>query len=76
MSVASGDVVQLSEPDYKYGVGPLRLRIARVRLDLSAWYDGQWVWLEGTEIRWDDRDRDGPFRQVLVRVSALPQPEA
>ncbi|PWR14578.1 hypothetical protein DKT69_15735 [Micromonospora sicca] len=74
MSVAPGDLVQLSEPDYQYGTGPLRLRITRVRFDLSTWYDGRWVWLEGIEIRVDDQD--GRLRQVLVRVSALPKPEA
>lgn len=56
VGVSPGDVVQLSEPDYQYGIGALRLRITRVRLDLSTWYDGHWVWLEGIEIRLDDRD--------------------
>ncbi len=74
VAVSPGDVVHLRERDYQHPTGPLRLRIARVRLDLSIWYDGQWVWLEGIEIRADGQA--GPHRQVLVRVAALPQPEA
>ncbi|MFG2099884.1 hypothetical protein ACGFJ5_04715 [Micromonospora echinaurantiaca] len=50
MSVAPGDVVQLAKTDYRYADGPLRLRVVRVRPDLSEWYDCEWVWLEGVEI--------------------------
>ncbi|SCE99231.1 hypothetical protein [Micromonospora mirobrigensis] len=73
VSVVPGDVVRLAESDYRYSAGPLRLRIVRVRLDLSEWYDGQWVWLEGVEIGPDNQD--GAFRQVLARAAALPGPE-
>ncbi|MFD1084972.1 hypothetical protein [Micromonospora andamanensis] len=69
MSVAPGDVVQFAESDYRYADGPLRLRIVRVRPDLSELYDGEWVWLEGVEIGPDDQD--GAFRPVLARVAAL-----
>ncbi|MEV4712834.1 hypothetical protein [Micromonospora sp. NPDC049374] len=69
VSVAAGDVVQLAESDYRHSDGPLRLRIVRVRPDLSEWYDGEWVWLEGVEIGPDDQD--GTFRPVLARVAAL-----
>jgi hypothetical protein len=48
-----GDVVRLVEQDHRYAARPLRLRIVRVRLDLSVWYDGRWVWLEGVELRRD-----------------------
>ncbi|WP_327040874.1 hypothetical protein OG400_25910 [Micromonospora ureilytica] len=41
----------------------------RRTIDVSEWYDGQWVWLEGVEIGPDDQD--GSFRQALVRVAAL-----
>ncbi|MFG1834102.1 hypothetical protein [Micromonospora chersina] len=68
MSVAPGDVVQLAESDYRYADGPLRLRIVRVRPELSEWYDGEWVWLEGVEI---GPDQDAAFRPVLARVAAL-----
>ncbi|MER5454628.1 hypothetical protein ABT008_07590 [Micromonospora sp. NPDC002389] len=68
--VAPGDVVRLDMADYRYPAGPLRLRIVRVRLDVSQWYDGQWVWLEGVEIGPDGKD--GTWRPVLARVAALP----
>ncbi len=74
VAISPGDVVHLRERDYQYSDAPLRLRVIRVRLDLSTWYDGQWVWLEGVEIRADDQA--GPLRQVLARVAALPQLEA
>jgi hypothetical protein len=69
VSVAAGDVVQLAESDYRYADGPLRLRIVRVRPDLSEWYDGEWVWLEGIDISPDGQD--AAFRPVLARVAAL-----
>jgi len=70
VSVKPGDVVKLLEPDYKYGQGTVLLRISRVRLEISKWYDGAWVWLEGVPIRWDGTD--GEPRTVLARASALP----
>lgn len=73
VAVAPGDVVHLREPDYQHGSGTLRLRIVCVRLDLSLWYDGQWVWLEGIEM--PTTGGTGCFRQVLARVGALPQPQ-
>ncbi|PWU51808.1 hypothetical protein DLJ47_20460 [Micromonospora sp. S4605] len=69
VSVAPGDVVQLAESDYRYAEAPLRLRIVRVRPDLSEWYDGEWVWLEGVEVGPDGQD--AAFRPVLARVAAL-----
>ncbi|MEU6024819.1 hypothetical protein [Micromonospora sp. NPDC047134] len=69
--VAPGDVVRLRSSDYRYPTGPLRLRIVRVRLDISQWYEGQWVWLEGVEITPDGQD--GAWRPVLARVCALPR---
>ncbi|MEU4680501.1 hypothetical protein [Micromonospora sp. NPDC023737] len=67
--VAPGDVVQFAENDHRYADGPLRLRVVRVRPDLSEWYDGEWVWLEGVEIGPDGQD--GALRPVLARVAAL-----
>ncbi|MBQ0905524.1 hypothetical protein [Micromonospora sp. U21] len=69
VGVVPGDVVRLAESDYRYADGPLRLRIVRVRLDVSEWYGGRWVWLEGVEIGPDDQGRS--FRQALARVAAL-----
>ncbi|WFE48376.1 hypothetical protein [Verrucosispora sp. WMMD1129] len=67
VSVTAGDVVRLAESDYRYADGPLLLRIVRVRPDLSEWYDGEWVWLEGVEIGPDGQD--AAFRPVLARSS-------
>lgn len=69
--VHAAQVEHLTERDYQYGAGELRLRVARVRLDLSRWYNGERMWLEGTEIRWDGTD--GKVCNVLARVSALPK---
>ncbi|MEV6692642.1 hypothetical protein AB0M35_14335 [Micromonospora sp. NPDC051196] len=73
VTVAAGDVVRLAEADHRYATGALRLRIVRVRLDVSQWYDGEWVWLEGIEIGPDHQP--GAFRPVLARVAAL-RPDA
>lgn len=71
VAVVPGDVVHLREQDYQHGCGPLWLRNVCVRLDLSLWYDGEWVWLEGIEM--SSHGGAGRFRQVLARVAALPQ---
>ncbi|SCE97624.1 hypothetical protein [Micromonospora chokoriensis] len=73
VAVAPGDVVHLREQDYQHDSDPLRLRIVCVRLDLSLWYDGQWVWLEGIEMI--SPGQTGRFRNVLARVAALPHPQ-
>ncbi|MBX7266930.1 hypothetical protein KIF24_13420 [Micromonospora sp. Llam7] len=74
VAVAVGDVVRLAESDHRHATGPLRLRIARLRPDISEWYEGEWVWLEGVEIGPDDQD--GAYRPVLVKIAALrPLPE-
>lgn len=70
MRVSPGQVLELSEQDYRYGEGDLTLRVTRVRLDISRWYDRQWVWLEGVVLLPDGAD--GGSRSVLVRVAALP----
>jgi hypothetical protein len=70
VSVKPGQIIRLAESDYMYGRGEVTMRIIRVRLDISKWYDGRWVWLEGVPIRWDGTD--GEPRTLLARVSALP----
>jgi hypothetical protein len=71
VAVKAGDVLTLAGEDYKYGEGSLMLRVSRVRYDLSRYYDGEWVWLEGVQICRDGSD--GPARQALVRTTALSQ---
>lgn len=64
-----GEVLDLPGEDLRYRETGLRLRVSRVRDDISGWYGGQWVWLEGHEL-----DHDGEpiaWQQQLVRVAAL-----
>ncbi len=69
MPVKPGDIVELPEDAFKYGLGTVRLRVTRVRRDLIRYYEGEWVWLEGDEVRWDGSTTP---RQLLARISALP----
>ncbi|MEQ4302065.1 hypothetical protein ABNF97_11855 [Plantactinospora sp. B6F1] len=71
--VAPGTVLELAKEDWRYGGHPLRLMVEFVRLDLSTYYDNQWVWISGQRLA-----RDGSplgHLDALVRVSALPCPE-
>lgn len=68
--VPVGTVLELAADQWEYGDGPLRLRVTRVRHDLSRYYAGERVWIEGVRL-----DRDGsPIGcvQALVRSAALP----
>ncbi|MEH0981186.1 hypothetical protein [Micromonospora sp. CPCC 205556] len=66
-----GDLVTISEADYCYGTGPLRLRITAEAAGTS--HPGlEWVELTGVEIRPDGSEaRGGQLRTALVRVAAL-----
>jgi hypothetical protein len=70
VTVQAGQILRLAEGDDRYGHGDLHLRITRVRLDISGWYDQQWIWLDGVEILPDGSP--GSPRTVLARVAALP----
>ena len=61
-------VLRLAEEDYRFGVGPLTLRVTGL-LHVQDLVDGPWLYLRGTTIRWDGMD--GEPRQVLVRLTAL-----
>lgn len=63
-----GTVLDLGEPDYLYGTGPLRLRLA-TPLDTQRLARLEWVRLIGDEIRWNGEIE--PNRDVNVRVSAI-----
>jgi hypothetical protein len=67
--LAVGDVVDLAEADYCYGVGPVKLRLT-VAVDLTGIPSLEWVAVQGVEIRPDGTD--GAVRHVVARVSALP----
>ncbi|MBE1489064.1 hypothetical protein [Plantactinospora soyae] len=65
-----GTVLELAKEDWRYGGHTLFLLVEFVRLDLSVYYDNQWVWITGQQLA-----RDGTpmgHLDALVRVSALP----
>ncbi len=72
VAVVPGQVLRLAPGSRKWFRDGLILRVTRVRMDLSRYYDGHLVWLEGEVL-----DHDGvPVRwtQELVRTAALPWP--
>jgi hypothetical protein len=71
VAIRIGDVIELPEDSYKYGKGPIKLRVAKIRRDLLAVYDSKWVWLEGNEILWDGSE-DRRVISILALVAALP----
>jgi hypothetical protein len=68
--VKPGDVLHVSEPDYKYGTGPLRLKVSKVG-HAERLPDGHWLDLEGFTLCSDGTQVSTAPRQVLVRVNAL-----
>ncbi|MEE6310289.1 hypothetical protein V1634_25970 [Plantactinospora veratri] len=72
-NVPPGTVLELAKEDWRYGGHPLRLMVEFVRLDLSTYYDNQWVWISGQRLAGDGTPLG--HLDALVRVSALPCPE-
>ena len=68
--IKPGDVLQVNEPDYKYGTGILRLRVSKVG-SAQRLPDGEWVDLEGFTLRADGSHLATEPRHVLVRISSL-----
>jgi hypothetical protein len=68
--VRVGDVLVLSEEDYRFGLGPLTIRVTAI-LQVQQLADGPWVYLRGVPIAWNGHEEES--RQVLVRLSALRQ---
>jgi hypothetical protein len=64
-----GHVVRLAPGDCQYVGHSLTLLVKRVRVDISRWYSGDWVWLEGDAL--DARGRVIARTQALVAVTAL-----
>jgi hypothetical protein len=62
--VQPGQTLHLTESQYRFGVGPLTVRvdelIGELRLD-----DGRWMFVRGTAI-WNGRD--GEQRTIYVRL--------
>jgi hypothetical protein len=67
------DVVRIEERDYCYGVGTLTLRVTE-RPTVGRQADGDWIVLRGKEVRWNGEE--GSIREVLVRPSALANPQS
>jgi hypothetical protein len=66
---------EFAEADYRYGKGPLRLRVVRVEWARSIACEGD-TWLETEAVEVDDDGREGAHRQLLIRAERLPAPLA
>jgi hypothetical protein len=72
MAAPTGTVMIFAEPDYQYGIGPLRLRVDRVDRAHPAYYDGEkWFPVEGVQL--DAAGHELGRRSVLVRGRRLPR---
>jgi hypothetical protein len=69
-AVRVGDVIEVAEPDYRYGTGRLVLRVTVVGQVLVL-PDGEWLELEGLALRPDGSPLVERPRPALVRVAAL-----
>jgi hypothetical protein len=63
-----GDELHLRDEDYRYGAGPLRLRVTAV-LDVQRLPDGPWLWVRGVVLTSDGQERHE--REALVRLAVL-----
>jgi hypothetical protein len=63
-----GHLVRVPDGRCQYRDRGLALLVRRVRLDISQWYGGAWVWLEGDEVA--DTGYPLGWTQALVHVSA------
>ncbi|GAB2577740.1 hypothetical protein Aab01nite_11190 [Paractinoplanes abujensis] len=67
----AGTVWTFAEEDYRYGVGPLRIRLNRVLAGSPLQHDGDlWFEVEGIEVT-DQGHVIGP-RRATIRASRLP----
>ena len=69
VDVPPGTVLSLARQDRRFGRHPLRLRVARVRWDLSHDDDGEGVWVEGESLGADGMPLGRV--QALVRTAAI-----
>lgn len=70
VTAVRGDIITLLEPDYQYGVGPLRLRVECVDKARPIVYEGEyWYPVDGVQLGADGTEMRR--RQVLVRGSRL-----
>jgi hypothetical protein len=70
MTVVPGQIITLSEPDYQFGLGTIRLRVERVEWANVLTYNGEnWYPVHGVQVATDGSALR--TRQVLVRGSRL-----
>lgn len=71
MATVGRVLIVLAEADYRFGVGPLRLRVASVDWAHPMQYDGEsWYSVHGVHVGHDGVDREELI--VLVRGKRLP----
>lgn len=63
-----GHLMRIRAGHCRYRDSGLALLVRRVRLDISQWYGGAWVWLEGDEVA--NTGYSLGWTQALVHVSA------
>lgn len=69
-AVQPGEVLTLTESDYQYGLGPLRLRVEHVDRVHVLTFDGEnWYQVFGVQVTADGKELSR--RQVLVRGSRV-----
>lgn len=66
--------MRLASDDWAYhnDSRTLTIQVTAVRAEISNWYGGAWVWIEGYEIEWPGADPPGQWMVALVRCSAIP----
>ncbi|MBT8226021.1 MAG: hypothetical protein HKP61_16680 [Dactylosporangium sp.] len=71
---AAGAVLTLAPGDWRYhdGTRTLTIRVAGVRKDISQWYGGKWVWIEGHQVERPGQMPPGHPMQILIRCAAIP----
>lgn len=65
-----GDVIEADDRDYKYGTGSLILRVTRIG-GQQCTADGEWLDLDGLELRPDGSQIRPQPRRAEVRVTTL-----
>jgi hypothetical protein len=66
-----GDVIEVRDDrDYRYGLGPLKLRVTRIG-QREHESDGDWLDLEGLQLRQDGTQISQQPRPVSVRVRGM-----
>lgn len=65
-----GDVIEVDDRNYRFGIGPLILRVTMLG-DPKRATDGEWLELEGLELRRDGTQISEQPRPVSVRVRGV-----